>query len=151
VSTLWSALEALAFSEHLRHGRWSYALVSAAHILGIALLLGAVMPLNLRLMDLAWRGIPLATVQRLLRPAAATGLAVAIVSGFLLFSVNATDYAATRLFRLKMALVLAGTLHALLNLQSLSGSGRWQRRRAGALSAVIWLSALICGRFLGFL
>jgi hypothetical protein len=149
--TVWAALESLPFAEYLRHGRWSYALVNAAHILGIALLLGAVIPLNLRLTDLAWRGMPVATVEQLLRPAAAAGLALAIGTGFLLFSVNAMDYAGARLFQVKMALVLAGTVHAAVNVRGLAGAARQRRWRAGCLSAALWLTVLVCGRFLGFL
>ncbi|OYX25009.1 MAG: hypothetical protein B7Z10_07730, partial [Rhodobacterales bacterium 32-66-7] len=69
------ALEATWLAEHLRRSRWTYPLVNAGHILGIALLLGALVPMHLRRL----RGLdPLVPV---LRPHAIAGLALAVGCG----------------------------------------------------------------------
>jgi hypothetical protein len=63
--------------------RWTYASVNAAHIVGIALLFGAIVPLDLRLMG--WRRtVPIGTMARVLLPVAIAGLA-ALVAGLALF------------------------------------------------------------------
>ena len=106
-----AALEATGPAQYLRASRWGYAAVNGAHILGIALLVGAMLPLNLRLLGL-WRSVPQAELIRVLVPAAIAGFALAAITGFLLFSVKAQDYADIGFFRLKLALILLGVLSA---------------------------------------
>lgn len=147
---LWAALEATALATHLRGSRWTYPLVNAGHILGIALLVGSVVPLDLRLLGL-WRSIPRETVERLLVPVAAAGLAVAATTGVLLFLVQARDYAALGLFQAKLALIGLATLNALaaVGLRRRGGSDRVMVGLA-AVSLLCWPAALVAGRMLGY-
>ena len=46
--TLGAALEATALSQALRASIWLYPLVNTGHVVGIALLFGAIVPLDLR-------------------------------------------------------------------------------------------------------
>jgi hypothetical protein len=87
--------------------RWGYAALSASHILALAMLVGATLPLNLRLLGL-WPRIEVATLARVLVPVAATGLALAILTGLALFSVRAGEYAALSVLHVKVALVTIG-------------------------------------------
>jgi hypothetical protein len=72
-----------------------YPFVNAAHILGIALLVGAIIPVDLKILGLA-SGPPLGATARALTRFAAAGLALAIMTGFLLFSVNRWNTRRTR-------------------------------------------------------
>jgi hypothetical protein len=150
LADVFAALEATQLASHLRVSRWTYPLVNAGHVLGIALLIGAVAPLDLRLIGL-WRHIPLASVAAVVRPVAATGLVLALATGALLFATGATEYAATRLFWFKLALVAL----ALVNVAFHGGPGILtappvQQRLAGALSLGLWIAVLLCGRMLGY-
>jgi hypothetical protein len=152
VEGLAAAVEGLALAEWLRFSRWGYAAVNALHILGIALLVGAIVPLDLRLLGL-WRSVELAPLYRMLSRAAAAGLLLAIASGALLFSVRATEYADGALFRAKMVLVILGALHALAlhcRAEFPDGVSRAGRRFAGAVSLLLWPIVLVCGRMLGY-
>jgi hypothetical protein len=146
-----AALEGLALAEWLRYSRWGYAAVSAAHVLGIALLLGAVVTLDLRLLGL-WRSLELVPLYRVLSSVAATGLLVAVSSGLLLFSVRASEYAAIELFFVKLALIAAGAgLAAVMHFGlGVERSTRGRQRLFGALSLLIWPAVLVCGRLLAF-
>jgi len=67
-----TAIEGLAPVAALRASRWTYASVNTAHIVGFALLLGAIVPLDLRLMG--WRrSIPIGVMARVLLPVAIGG------------------------------------------------------------------------------
>lgn len=147
------ALESTALAQYLRFARWGYAGVNVAHVLGIALLVGATVPMNLRLLGL-WPSVPQQTVLRVLAPVAATGLCLAAVTGFLLFSVRAADYAAVTVFQVKLALIAAGVAAAVIAMRShggaLDGAGRGRRAAHGALSLTCWLGALLCGRMIAF-
>ncbi|WP_051609109.1 hypothetical protein [Fodinicurvata fenggangensis] len=96
----------------LRGGRWSYGLVNGAHILGLALLVGAILPLDLRLAGL-WRSEPAERLTRVLLPVAMTGLAMAVATGLLLFSVRPFEYLTNPFFPAKLALVALAVANAL--------------------------------------
>ena len=57
MESLLAAIEATGPAQYLRVSRLGYAAVSGAHILGIAFLVGAILPLNLRLLGF-WPSIP---------------------------------------------------------------------------------------------
>lgn len=148
-----TALEGSGAAEALRSGRWSYAAVSTAHVFGVALLIGAIIPLNLRLLGL-WRTVDRRALARVLVPVAVTGLSLAVAAGVLLFSVRATEYAEMPVLWAKLGFVGVGTASALqlhwrhgLDLASAS-----QRRLAwgAAVSLACWPAALVCGRLIAF-
>ena len=145
------ALVASAPAQWLRFSRWGYAAVNTTHVFGIALLVGAILPLDLRLLGV-WRSVALEPLARVLVPVAATGLFLAITTGVFLFITRANEYAALNLFLLKVTLIAAGAVHA-LSLQlgpGLAHASRARLRAAGAASLSIWVAALICGRLLAF-
>ena len=98
----------------LRQSRWTYPAVNALHVLGVALLVGAIVPMDLRLIG-AWRADMPPRHRRCACSARSRPPAPGSRSstGALLFAVQAPDYAAQPLFAVKMALVAAGLAHAL--------------------------------------
>ena len=153
------ALQDAAIVGALRRSHWVYPLVNAGHIVGLALLFGAIVPLDLRLIGI-WRKIALAPLARLLLPVAIAGLTLAVLTGALLFSVSALKYTAMELFQAKLLLILAALANALL----LHRSAAWaahqdtllpgttlRLRLAGILSIGCWLAAIVAGRMLGYL
>jgi hypothetical protein len=143
----------------LRGSTWLYPLVNAGHLVGIALLFGAIAPLDLRLIGL-WRRTPLENLSRVLIPVAALGFALALICGALLFVAKATDYAGSTLFQIKMlmvALALANVLaSALLWRRRNSRSGDpaprpvLAQRILGAASLAAWLAVIVLGRLVGY-
>lgn len=155
---LLTAIQEWAPVAALRNSRWTYAAVNTAHITGVAMLFGSILPMDLRLMGL-WRTIPIATFARVLLPVAIAGLVLAILAGLALFSVRAVQYAQTTLFQVKIALVLCGIANALL----VRSAAQWKLlqtavnvvpppriQAVGVLSIVLWLAVLTCGRMLAF-
>lgn len=137
-----AALEATGIAQALRASRWSYPLVHIAHLVGLALLFGSIVPLDLRILGL-WPRTDREALARVLSRVAATGLVLAVATGFALFSVRAIDYAAMPLFWAKMALVGIGAVNAVV--------ARWRATRlTAALSILAWLGAIAAGRLLGY-
>ena len=155
-SLIW-ALEDSALAILLRGSFWLYPLVNAGHIVGIALLFGAIVPMDLRLIGL-WRSMPIAALASVLVPMAVAGFLLVLATGPLLFIVQAQDYAAANLFLVKMALIAAALGNALL----LRATDSWRRlemladgttprlRIAGFLSIAFWLGAILLGRLVGY-
>jgi hypothetical protein len=153
MEAFFAALEATAPAQYLRASRWGYAGVSSAHILGIALLVGTILPLNLRLLGL-WPSIPRANLLRVLVPIAAAGFALVALTGSLLFSVRAQEYAAVGYLQAKLVLVLVGLLSALMIHRAygltLEGASQARLRFHALLSLGCWFGALACGRLIAF-
>lgn len=153
---LFAWIEGLPPSAFLRQNVVAYILVNAGHILGIGLLVGAILPLDLRLTGVVRRGA-LAELTPFLVRAAAVGLVVAIVSGLLLFSVKPGEYAGNSAFLLKLCLLALGLVTVALQhfgaswRAVLGGAEPALRHRLLALvSSAIWIAAIIAGRWIGF-
>ena len=58
LEALAAALQATALSQTLRTSIWLYPLVNTGHVVGIALLFGAIVPVDLRLLG-RWPQVPL--------------------------------------------------------------------------------------------
>jgi uncharacterized membrane protein len=153
------SVENLAFVSALRNSTLMYPVVNAGHILGVSLLVGGIVPLDLRLIGF-WRTYPVMVFVDVLRITAAVGLALAVICGALLFATAAPDYARSPLFQAKIALVLLGVLNALTlgrvmtrrDIRSLPMESPMPLdiRAGGLLSLVVWISVLILGRLLGY-
>ncbi len=148
-----AALETSAFAQYLRVSRWGYAAISATHIFGIALLVGAVFPLNLKFVGL-WRETDRAALVRVLAPMAASGLLIAVFTGLMLFSVRAQEYANVTLLQAKLVLISlailsAFSLHRVYG-PRLEGAPAIKLAWHGTFSTACWLGALACGRLIAF-
>jgi len=154
-----AAMEATALAAALRNSVWSYPLVNAAHILGVALLVGSIVPLDLRLLG-AWRSVPLPPLWGVLTRTAGAGAVLAIVFGALLFITRASEYVASNLFIAKMIFVGFGAFNAFaFRIPSQADfsertSGHWKPplrfRLAAGISLASWLAALTLGRLVGY-
>lgn len=147
---MWEALQALeatVLAQHLRGSTYTYPLVNALHIIGIALLFGGIAPLDLRLLGV-WRSVPLAPLLRVCRQIAALGLVLAVSMGFLLFAARATEYAAKPAFLLKMALLALALANIALAERALARGGGL--RLSAALSLALWLAVILAGRAIAY-
>lgn len=156
LADLLTAAQGSGLAAGLRGSTWLYPLVNAGHIVGIALLFGAIVPLDLRLIGL-WQRLPIESLSRVLIPVAGTGFALALACGALLFITKANDYAASTLFQVKM-LVLAV---ALVNALAFAVLHRRRKDRAdhapilsqrviGTASLAAWLAVIVLGRLIGY-
>lgn len=159
VADLLAALEATALARELRDSVWAYPLINTGHLAGVALLVGAIIPLDLRLLKL-WPSVPLVPLWHVLTRAAGAGLLLAIGFGFLLFATRATEYAASQFFIAKM--VVVGIAIGNVLLMRLAVPDGWLRmgamsekvsmgmRLSGCISLAGWLTALTLGRLVGY-
>ncbi len=150
MESLLEGLAATPLAQWIRYSRWGYAIVNTAHVFGVALLVGASVPLNLRLLGV-WRGVKQEPLARILAPMAACGLALAIITGSLLFLTDPLGYVGLNLFLIKIGLVFAATIHALTFYFGKGFSTNPIRLKlVGGLSLVVWLCVLVMGRFIAF-
>jgi hypothetical protein len=150
-----AAIEQLGFVRWIATGAGVYPAFSAAHVLGIALLVGPILLADLRLAGL--RALArLDDALHLLIRAAMVGFALAAATGLPLASVQAQKYAGNPAFQLKMGLIVLAGANALL-LRSLLRGEDWRNaaglpaaRICGLASALLWIAIILAGRWIAF-
>ena len=142
----------------------AYLFVNAAHILGLALLLGSIVTLDLQLIARSSslrdssHDSSLAALAAVLSRTAAWGLALAVLTGLWLFSVRPLDYWGNAAFLCKLGLLVM----ALANVAWQHRGADWAKllngqgvatgvRVRAALSLLLWCAVLLAGRWIGFL
>jgi hypothetical protein len=129
---------------------WAYPMLEVVHIVGIALLLGNLVLLELRVWGAA-RELPVPALARAALGLSLAGFALVVASGFLMFMSQPAELLVNQAFVLKMGLIaLAGlnaaSFHARGGLAKLDGLARAQT----ALSVLLWVLVVGAGRWIGY-
>ena len=129
---------------------WAYPALEVVHILGIALLFGNLVLLELRVFG---RGaaLPVADLARLALGVAVVGFTLAAASGLMMFASQPMELLANRAFTLKMLLLFAagcnaGWFHARGSLARCDTMARLSM----LLSTGIWVAVVACGRWIAY-
>ena len=134
----------------LRTIPWAYPALEVAHIVGIALLLGNLVALEVRVFGRA-AALPIMGLARLSLTIALTGFALAAASGSLMFATQPAELLANRVFLAKMGLLLVAGCNALWfhGRRSLAKLD-WLARVQMLSSTAIWLAVVFCGRWIAY-
>lgn len=135
----------------LASSSWAYPALEVVHLVGLGLLLGSLVLLELRVWGAA-PALALPALARLALPVSAAGFGLMAASGLLLFAANPNEMLANRAFLLKLALVAAAGLNAAA-FHARGGLARPDAvaRAQTVLSLGLWLGAIICGRWIAYL
>jgi len=142
-------------SRAINESSWIFALVQAFHLLSLAVLAGAVLMVDLRLLGKGFSNQPTATVARDARPWLLGSIVAMVLTGIPQFiSLAPKEYESTY-FRWKMLLLLVVLIYTftIKRLVAYAPEGRF----GGGVSAVValvsiglWASIAINGRLIGF-
>jgi len=157
-AALLEALQEGSFAAAMRDSIWLYPVVETVHIIGFAILVGAVIMFDLRVLGVSKR-VPVRMLAQYLLPWAVAALLLIVPAGFLMFSADATNLISNRAFVIKMVLLmLAATNAAAFHLGAFRNVDQWNqetraprsaRLHAGA-SLLIWLGVITCGRMIAY-
>jgi len=154
---LFAWLETTAVADAIRTHAWIYPALESAHYLGLAMLVGGIMLIDLRLLGFA-RMLPLASMFGLLRFVWA-GFIVNAISGSLIFIYGAVSFSSNEAFRLKMVLMALAGINAIVFTVAAARSGdRWFDADAvprgikavATASFVLWLGVVTTGRWMAY-
>jgi hypothetical protein len=143
----------------LHESLYMYPLVESLHVLTLCVFVGMAVMLDLRLLGLTMRRVPLSEVMARLGPWMVAGFVVMIVTGALLFYAIPVRSYQNIFFRIKIImLLLAGvnawgfqvTVHRRLAAWDLDAVPPMAARRAGALSLVLWAIIIVSGRMIAY-
>lgn len=130
---------------------WAYPVLEIVHIIGIAMLLGNLVLLELRVFGRG-KNLPVADLARLSLGLALLGFSLAALSGGLMFATRPAELLSNRAFTLKMVLLFtaacnAGWFHARQSLEKLD----FTARALMVVSTLIWVAVVACGRWIAYL
>ena len=136
---------------------WGYPLFETIHSIGMAMMIGSLGLINLRVLGYKPE-LPLLDVRQLL-PLAWSGFTMNAISGTLLFTSDAVYFWDKYTFRVKMILIILGGINASLLGQRVfreaaavgpalppAASTKW----IAFLSLVFWFGAVIAGRLIAY-
>ena len=158
MTTAVHALEGSGVGRMMRESLWAYPAVETIHIIGLAIVYGSIVIVDLRLMGIS-RTLSAAKLARFALPWTVGAFLVVMLSGSLMFTAHADDFLTNRVFLLKMGLILAAGINAgLLHAGAFRSVDTWDVRvlppmgvrLAAALSIVLWTCVIACGRLLAY-
>jgi len=143
------------FGHGIRDSRWLFPFVEIFHLIGLGVLGGTLLVLNLRLLGIGFKGEKTSDLSRDVRPWMIGSLVVMLVSGFLLFSTEAVKMFGNWAFRTKMSFLLLAILYTFtiyrwaLRADESRMAPVW-RISAAVLSLLLWSGVGLGGRAIGF-
>ena len=157
---LFKWLENTHIGAAVRESDWLFPLIESVHVLGIVFLAGAGTLLALRLLNRGFlREKPTSEVASRLLPVMWGSFALMFVTGALMFISEAWQCYTSLAFRIKLALLLALGLNALIfQLTSYRTIMTWEKapvaplaaRVAAWVSMALWVAIVFAGRGIGY-
>jgi uncharacterized membrane protein SirB2 len=139
----------------IRDSNWLFPAIESVHLLGLAVIGGAVLVVNLRLLGFGLGRQPVAQLWRDTRPWLLGSLTVMLASGLMLFTSESIKLYYHEAFWVKMSSLLLSILFTFTVVRkvALADPGRvrplWSRV-VGLVSMVLWSGVGVGGRWIGF-
>jgi hypothetical protein len=136
----------------LNSNEWSFPLTECFHVASMALCIGMIAIVDLRLLGVGLRNQTAAQLVRVTKFWTIAGFGIVIASGLLIFSSDPLKYLHSAPFQLKMALLLLGilynyTLHRKVARSSPASGLRWF---AAGFSLLLWGALVFSAIFMAF-
>ena len=151
-------LETTTIANAIRTIPWLYPMFETTHYIGLSLLVGGIMLIDLRVLGLA-RSLPLKSMIGLL-PFVWAGFVINVLSGSMLFIYGATNFGPNPAFQLKMAFMVVAGLNAFaFDISVRRSGGQWVAadrppayvKGFATLSLLFWLCVVTTGRWMAYL
>ena len=147
--------ESTSVATAIQTSPWAFAVIESVHLLGLALIGGTVLMVNLRMFGLGLRRQPLAEIARDAEPWFVGSLMVMLLTGVSLFLSEATKcYYSTpfwvKMFSLLVAIIFTFTVQRRVAMAAESSSGRRFLKLVAIISLTLWFAVGAAGRWIGF-
>ena len=147
---MWESLEQTGWVGIIAHSAILYSAISVIHYFSLLFSVGTVLLVDLRILGLADRRQTLAQLSEQVLPWTWVGFAFATISGFLLFTTGAGEFAPDRVFQIKLVLIVIAFM---LTIIVQRGIRQWNQLPAvpasakliAFLSLVLWLGTILAG------
>jgi hypothetical protein len=152
-------LAATENSTALRESLFMYPLVESSHVMFLLLFVGLTVMLDLRLLGLALRNLPISDLVDRILPWVRWGFAVMVFTGVLLFYAIPVRTYQSVWFRAKIIMLILAAFNIwYFHYRVYPKRAEWDHdprppwvvRRAGLASIILWFSIIVFGRFIAY-
>jgi|SRR5579872_1563034 len=152
-------LAATPWSVALHESLYMYTYIEAAHVLGIMLFVGSIAMVDLRLLGLAFRGVPVSQMNARILPWTVVGFVLMATTGVLLFYAIPVRTWHSLWFRAKVVLMLAAAVNIwIFHRRVERDRDRWDgaarppmgARISAAISLAAWIGVVVTGRMIAY-
>lgn len=143
----------------IRESDTAFPIIESVHVLAVTLLVGTIALLDLRMLGIVLRRIPVTQIARTVFPLTWSGFAIMFVSGFLLFWAEAAKNYSNPAFRVKLILLaLVGlnplifhtTIYRRVHEWEILSTSPWRARAAAVASLTLWSGVIVAGRLIAY-
>lgn len=143
----------------IRESVWVFPIIEGTHVLALALSVGVLVVMDLRLAGVLMRRQPVSQISNQLMPWSLAGFAIMFLTGALLFWSQAVKAYGSIFFRIKIALLLLAGINALVFELTLRRTvAAWDNdetppfraRLAGVLGIILWAGVIAAGRTMAY-
>lgn len=127
---------------------WGYPILLVFHAMGLALLVGILTVIDLRILGVG-RPLPLPALRRFM-PAVWLGFGANALSGALMFIADAVKYYYSTTFRVKLLSIVLGVALTYVVGATRETDELRSARALAACSLLCWLSAIVAGRLAAY-
>ncbi|MBI1394108.1 MAG: hypothetical protein GC152_15355 [Alphaproteobacteria bacterium] len=153
-----AALNETSWSIALRESLYVWPILEATHVLTIMLFAGTIMMVDLRLLSIGFRDIPVSEMTRRILPWTVAGFIVLAATGLLLLYAKPLHYYHNVFFRLKLLLLCAALANIIYFHRKAeadmaawaSGKAPFAARASAVISLCAWVSVIIAGRMIAY-
>lgn len=149
-------IEQSDLAKMLSSSLWLYPIVNTGHILGLSLVIGSIIPFDLKLLG-CWQSLSLTVFNKVLRPVAISGFFIAVIFGLLLFITRADFYLGSSIFNIKITLIMFAFINSFFlhtskefKLACTNNIFTKKIKFHAAFSIILWLSIAFLGRLVGY-
>lgn len=152
-------LGATPWSIGLLESFYLWPILESSHVVLLALFVGTAVMMDLRLIGIAFRGIPASAFLNRMLPWTRVGFALMVTTGVLLFYSNPVTYWHNLFFRIKVVLLVLGGLNVwFFHRRTHASIAEWDDllpppravRLAGVASLVVWTAIVFSGRMIAY-
>ena len=138
----------------VRESVWMFPVIEAVHLLGLCLLGGTVLTVDLRMLGFGLRRQTVGELAGYLRPWLVGAVVLMLVTGVLLFLSEAVKCYYSQSFLVKMITLPVALIYTFTVREHEARIGRLdpsaRTRLAAAVSMVLWFTVAAAGRWIGF-
>jgi len=148
-------VQSLAVGESIRNSLWLFPAIESLHLLGLAVISGSILLVDMRLFGLGMRNQSVRQIARDAEPWFVTGLIWMLLSGSLLFTSEAIKCYRHWAFWLKMAclflaIIFTFTIRRRVTMADAATITPFKSRLVAIASLVLWSGVGFGGRWIGF-
>ena len=152
-------LESTPWSIALLESYYVWPLLESTHVLSLALFVGTTLMMDLRLLGVTFRSVPVTSFTSRMLPWTHIGFAIMVVTGVLLFYSSPVRYYYNIFFRAKLLLLILaglnvwlfhGRIHKLVSDWDRKAVPPRAARFAAAVSIIAWAGVVVTGRMIAY-